>query len=154
MSTISWPVFDLAGNRIGITYPPDIGIPADPANNDKWLKTEAGAFVWTVPALPTPADIGAAPASGIAPGAITGTAVVTGDARLSDARVPTEGSVTEGKIAYDAVTGLAIRDGTITSANIADGTITSAKVNGSIATSVDLAFVYNQLNTRLNAHGI
>ena len=34
-------------------------------------------------------DIGAAPSTGIAPSAITGTAVVTADSRLSDARTPT-----------------------------------------------------------------
>jgi hypothetical protein len=34
-------------------------------------------------------DIGAAPATGISPSAVTGTAVVTADARLSDARTPT-----------------------------------------------------------------
>lgn len=36
-----------------------------------------------------PSDIGAAPATGISPSAITGTAVITTDARLSDARTPT-----------------------------------------------------------------
>ena len=38
----------------------------------------------------TPAAIGAAPATGIAAGAITGTAVVTADTRLSDARKPSQ----------------------------------------------------------------
>ena len=39
------------------------------------------------------------PTSGIAPSAITGTAVITTDSRLSDQRVPTDGSVTSAKIA-------------------------------------------------------
>jgi len=42
---------------------------------------------------------GKAPASGISPSAITGTAVVTSDARLSDTRIPTDASVTDAKIA-------------------------------------------------------
>jgi hypothetical protein len=46
----------------------------------------------------TPSDIGAAPSSGIAPSAISGTAVVDNDARLSDARTPVDGSVTDAKI--------------------------------------------------------
>jgi hypothetical protein len=47
----------------------------------------------------TPSDIGAAPSSGISPSAISGTAVVDNDARLSDARTPVDGSVTDAKIA-------------------------------------------------------
>jgi len=64
-----------------------------------------------------------APATGIAPSAITGTAVITTDSRLSDARTPTDGSVTTAKIA----------DSAITSAKIADGTIVNADINASAA---------------------
>jgi len=39
--------------------------------------------------MPSYGDVGAAPATGISPSAITGTAVITTDARLSDARTPT-----------------------------------------------------------------
>ena len=42
---------------------------------------------------------GKAPATGIDPTAIAGTAVITTDARLSDTRVPTDASVTDAKIA-------------------------------------------------------
>jgi hypothetical protein len=42
-----------------------------------------------VHAMPSAADVGAAPATGISPTAITGTAVVDNDARLSDSRTPT-----------------------------------------------------------------
>ena len=60
-----------------------------------------------------PSDIGAAPATGISPSAITGTAVVTADSRLSDARTPTDGSVTDTKIvagglSTTAITGTAV----------------------------------------------
>jgi hypothetical protein len=58
-------------------------------------------------------DIGAAPATGISPSAITGTAVVTADSRLSDTRTPTDGSVTDTKIvagglSTTAITGTAV----------------------------------------------
>jgi len=42
---------------------------------------------------------GKAPASGISPSAISGTAVITSDSRLSDARTPLDASVTDAKIA-------------------------------------------------------
>ena len=57
------------------------GIAPDSANNGKWLKTDAGSFVW---AVPTPADIGAAPAGAAAVGTINfiidggGSAITTG----------------------------------------------------------------------------
>jgi hypothetical protein len=51
----------------------------------------------------TPADIGAAPATGIDPTAITGTAVIDSDARLSDARTPT--SHTHGNLTDDGKLG-------------------------------------------------
>ena len=43
-----------------------------------------------------------APATGITPNAITGTAVITTDSRLSDARTPSDGSVTNAKISSTA----------------------------------------------------
>ena len=60
-------------------------------------------------------DIGAAPSTGIAPSAITGTAVVTADSRLSDARTPTthaashqSGGSDELTLAAAQVTGTAV----------------------------------------------
>lgn len=60
-------------------------------------------------------DIGAAPATGISPSAITGTAVITSDARLSDARTPTahaashqDGGSDSLTLAASQVTGTAI----------------------------------------------
>ena len=41
-----------------------------------------------VHAMPSASDVGAAPSTGISPSAITGTAVVDSDARLSDSRTP------------------------------------------------------------------
>jgi len=52
----------------------------------------------------TPADIGAAPASGISPSAITGTAVVDSDARLTDSRTPTAHAASHGSGGSDAIT--------------------------------------------------
>ena len=83
---------------------------------------------------------GKAPASGISPSAITGTAVVTSDSRLSDTRVPTDASVTDAKIATtlsaSKITGTAVTQadtGTVTSAMIANGTIVDADVSASAA---------------------
>ena len=98
-----------------------------------------------------PSDIGAAPASGIDPSAITGTAVVTGDSRLTDTRTPTDGSVTDAKIvagglSTTAITGTAVvtgdarlsdqrtpLDNSVTSAKIVDGTIVNADVSATAA---------------------
>ena len=49
-------------------------------------------------------DIGAAPATGISPSAITGTAVITTDARLSDARTPTAHKISHESGGSDALT--------------------------------------------------
>ena len=49
-------------------------------------------------------DIGAAPATGISPSAITGTAVITTDARLSDARTPTTHATSHQSGGSDALT--------------------------------------------------
>ena len=51
-----------------------------------------------------PSDIGAAPATGISPSAITGTAVITTDARLSDARTPTTHATSHQSGGSDALT--------------------------------------------------
>ena len=76
---------------------------------------------------------------------ITDTAdlVLTGDARLSDTRTPTDDSVstakivnsavTADKLAGDSVTTAKIEDGAVTSAKIADGTIVNADINASAA---------------------
>jgi hypothetical protein len=68
----------------------------------------------------TASDVGAAPSSGISPSAITGTAVVTSDSRLSDARTPTahavsheSGGTDEIEIAPAQVTGTAIVSGDV-----------------------------------------
>jgi hypothetical protein len=53
--------------------------------------------------MPTYTDVGAAPATGISPSAITGTAVVTSDARLSDARTPTAHKVSHSTGGTDAL---------------------------------------------------
>ena len=86
---------------------------------------------------------GKAPASGISPSAITGTAVVTSDSRLSDTRVPTDASVTDAKIATtlsaSKIAGTAVTQadtGTVTSTMIANGTIVDADVSASAAIAV------------------
>ena len=66
----------------------------------------------------SPADIGAAPASGISPSAVSGTAVITTDSRLSDTRTPTDNTVSTAKIV----------DGAVTNAKLANSAIT---INGS-----------------------
>jgi hypothetical protein len=53
--------------------------------------------------MPTYTDVGAAPATGISPSAITGTAVVTADSRLSDARTPTAHKVSHSTGGTDAL---------------------------------------------------
>ena len=52
----------------------------------------------------TASDVGAAPSSGISPSAITGTAVITSDSRLSDARTPTAHAASHGSAGSDPVT--------------------------------------------------
>lgn len=56
-----------------------------------------------VHAMPSPSDVGAAPATGISPTAITGTAVVNSDARLSDSRTPLSHSSTHHAGGTDAI---------------------------------------------------
>ena len=53
--------------------------------------------------MPTYTDVGAAPATGISPSAITGTAVVTADSRLSDSRTPTAHKVSHSTGGTDAL---------------------------------------------------
>ena len=81
-----------------------------------------------------------APATGIAPSAITGTAVITTDSRLSDARTPIDGSVTSAKIADGTIVNADIS----ASAAIADTKIatisTAGKVNNSATTAISLSY--------------
>lgn len=73
----------------------------------------------------------------------TATIVYTSDARLSDERVPTDGSVAEGKIASgavtnakigaDAVDGTKIADDSIAAEHIADEAITNAHISNTAA---------------------
>ena len=63
-------------------------------------------------------DVGAAPASGISPSAISGTAVIDSDPRLTNTRTPTDLSVTTAKIV----------DANVTNAKLANSSIT---INGS-----------------------
>jgi archaellum component FlaC len=73
----------------------------------------------------------------------TATIVYTSDARLSDERVPTDGSVAEGKIASSAVTngkiatdavdGTKIADDSIAAEHIADEVITNAHISNTAA---------------------
>ena len=74
----------------------------------------------------------------ISPAKISGIAVVSGDARLSDARTPVDGSVTNAKVASGAAIELsklatgALPSGiTVASANIVDGTIVNADISNS-----------------------
>lgn len=57
---------------------------------------------------PTYSDVGAAPSSGISPSAISGIAVITTDARLSNARTPTSHASTHAVGGSDPLTPLAI----------------------------------------------
>jgi hypothetical protein len=87
------------------------------------------------------ADISATAA--IAPSKINGTAIVNSDARLTDTRTPTDGSVTTAKIVDGNVTTAKIADGAITASKIAagaavpaDGSISTAKLaDGSVTTA-------------------
>jgi len=74
--------------------------------------------------------------------------VVTTDSRLSDTRVPTDGSVTNAKVAVGAaidktkISGTAITaadTGTVTSTMIADGQITSAKIADATIVNQDVS---------------
>ena len=85
-------------------------------------------------------DIGAAPSTGIAPSAVTGTAVVTADSRLSDARTPTthatshqSGGSDSLTLAANQVTGTAVVQSTIDAkgdllAGTADNTVSRLAV--------------------------
>lgn len=74
-----------------------------------------------------------APSTGISPTAITGTAVVDNDARLTNERTPVDGSVTEAKIATGAVTETKIATGAVTSDKIANATIVDADISTTAA---------------------
>jgi hypothetical protein len=90
----------------------------------------------------TPADIGAAPATGIDPTAITGTAVIDSDARLTDARTPT--SHTHGNLTDDGKLGttaglpvVTTTDGAVTT--LALGTAGQALIVNSGANGLEFA---------------
>lgn len=68
-----------------------------------------------------------------------GNAVAGNDARLSDARVPLDGSVTTVKIVDGAVTSAKIADGTIVAADIAAGTITGDRLAADTVTAAQIA---------------
>lgn len=86
--------------------------------------------------------------SNLSPSAVTGTAVVTSDARLSDTRTPTDLSVTTGKIADSAVTTAKINasavdaskiaSGAVGSTQIASGAVTTAKIAAGAVTTTEL----------------
>ena len=73
-----------------------------------------------------------APATGIAPSAITGTAVITTDSRLSDARTPTDGSVTDAKVSATAA--------------IADTKLATISTSGKVSNSATTATNANTAN--------
>lgn len=81
---------------------------------------------------------GKAPATGISPSAITGTAVITSDARLGDARPPTDGSVTDAKI---AVSGLS--PSVITGTAVVKNPTSTQTITNSTAGIVPLAISQN-----------
>lgn len=80
-----------------------------------------------------------APSTGINPSAITGTAVVDSDARLTNERTPTDGSVTEAKIATGAVTEGKIGSSAVTEAKIGTGAVTETKIGTGAVTSDKIA---------------
>ena len=69
----------------------------------------------------------------------TANLVYTNDSRLTDARTPSDLSVTAGKIATDAVTTAKILDANVTTAKILDGNVTTAKIADSAITSAKIA---------------
>ena len=73
-----------------------------------------------------------APATGIAPSAITGTAVITTDSRLSDARTPSDESVTDAKISSTAA--------------IADSKLATISTAGKVSNSATTATNANTAN--------
>ena len=94
-----------------------------PQGDPTTVNGKTGASITLVPA-----DIGAAPSTGISPSAITGTAVITTDARLSDTRTPTDNSVTSAKIV----------DGAIVNADInAAAAIAPSKISGTAVVDSD-----------------
>lgn len=69
----------------------------------------------------------------------TANLVYTSDSRLSNARTPSDASVTATKIASDAVTTVKILDANVTTAKIADTAVTTAKIADSAITSAKIA---------------
>ena len=68
----------------------------------------------------------------------TANLVYTNNAALTNERVPTDASVSEGKIASSAVTSAKIADGAVTSAKIADDAVTSAKIAANTIVNSDI----------------
>jgi hypothetical protein len=89
----------------------------------RYLKTGTGTVTSTNILDGTIVDADISATAAIDPAKINGTAVITTDARLSDTRTPTDGTVSTAKII----------DGAVTSDKIADGTIVNADVNASAA---------------------
>mgnify|MGYP006266276285 CR=1 FL=1 len=79
-------------------------------------------------------------------GTTTGTVAAGDDARLSDTRTPTDGSVTTAKIVDSAVTSAKIADGTIVNADIsATAAIDKTKISGTAITAGDTGTVTNSM---------
>jgi hypothetical protein len=89
----------------------------------RYLKTGTGTVTSTNILDGTIVDADISATAAIDPAKINGTAVITTDARLSDTRTPTDGTVSTAKII----------DGAVTSGKIADGTILNSDVNASAA---------------------
>jgi hypothetical protein len=93
--------------------------------------------------LSTISDAGTAAAKNApAAGDATSTQVVLGsDTRLTDARTPTDGSVSTAKLADSAVTSAKIADGTIVNADIsASAAISTSKISGLTTVATDTIF--------------
>jgi hypothetical protein len=108
----------------------------------RYLKTGTGTVTSTniLDGTIVNADISATAA--IDPAKINGTAVITTDARLSDTRTPTDGTVSTAKIIDGAVTSDKIADGTIVNADIsASAAIDKTKISGTAITAADTGTV-------------
>ena len=98
------------------------GITPDPANNQNWLRTVSGAFTWQ------PINV-----------TDVTNAVTTTDPRLSDNRIPIDGSVNNTKIAAGAVNEAALANNAVTTLKLADFSVSNSKLGFSSVDSVILA---------------